>query len=81
MEHPIRTVARGQGRSLTWLAREVGLSYGYFQQLLLPPGHVRWRPAPSGFYKRVARILGVPEREVHWPSGGTVSHDDKVEAA
>jgi len=78
MEHPIKRIVREQGRTLTWLARQLDLSYGYLQQLLLPPNHKRWAPAPSGFYARVARLLGVSEDEVHWPGGGKVRQPAEV---
>jgi len=71
-EHPIRRIVREQGRKLTWLARELDLSYGYLNMLLLPPNHHRWRQAPSGFYRRVATLLDVPESDIHWPGGGVV---------
>lgn len=73
-DHPIRHVVRRQGRTLTWLSREIPLSYGYLLQVLLPPHHPRWVPAPTGFYPRVAQLLGVPERDVRPVGGGIVRH-------
>jgi hypothetical protein len=78
--HPIRRVTRAQGRSLVWLARETGISYGYLMQILLPPDSPRHVDAPGGFYSRVAHLLGVAESQVR-PSGTNVRFPEGATAA
>lgn len=59
--HPIRLVTSKQGRRLTWLAREMGISANYLHRILLGAEHTQGRPAPEWFYPRAAQLLGVPE--------------------
>lgn len=57
----VRVVLRAQGRTLTWLARELDISVNYLHRLLLPAGHPDGRPEPAWFYPLAAELLGVPE--------------------
>lgn len=59
--HPVRRVVFAQGRRLTWVAAQLGISTNYLHRLLLPAGHPDARVAPEDFYPRVSRLLGVPE--------------------
>jgi len=60
-QHPIKRVVFAQGRRLTWLARQLGISSNYLHRVLLPVGHPDHRGPPKNFYPRVAELLGVPE--------------------
>lgn len=56
-QHPVFRIVRfDQGRSLVWLARETGFSYGYVRMVAanLEKGSPRFRAA-------CARVLGLPE--------------------
>jgi hypothetical protein len=59
--HPVRKIVFAQGRRLTWVADQLGITYGYLWKLLLPPSDRSWRPEPEGFYERLADILDVEE--------------------
>jgi hypothetical protein len=61
MQHPVRRIVKGQGRTLTWVAAQLGISSNYLHRLLLPEGHADRREAPEGFYARLSLLLGVPE--------------------
>jgi hypothetical protein len=69
-DHPIRLVVAQQGRSMTWLARELGISANYLHRLLLPDTHPDGRRPPDAFYERVSGILGVPESMLRPPQDG-----------
>ena len=62
--HPIRQVARRQGRRLTWIAEQADISTNYLHRILTPPTDPDHRPAPEWFYSRIAEILGVPEESL-----------------
>jgi len=57
----VRQVATAQGRRLTWIAKQLGISMNYLHRILLPPDDPDSRPAPAWFYARVAMLLQVPE--------------------
>lgn len=61
MQHPVRLVVKTQGRHLTWVAAQLGISSNYLHRLLLPAGHSDARVPPDDFYPRLSRLLGVPE--------------------
>jgi hypothetical protein len=61
VQHPVRAVVKLQGRRLTWVAAQLGISTNYLHRLLLPANHVDARPAPADFYPRLSLLLGVPE--------------------
>lgn len=60
-EHPVKRVVARQGRRLTWVAGQLGISANYLHRILLPPEDPACRPAPEWFYSRVSGLLGVPE--------------------
>lgn len=60
-QHPARRIVFAQGRRLTWVAQQLGISSNYLHRLLLPPDDRDSRPAPASFYPRLALLLGVPE--------------------
>lgn len=61
MQHPVRQVVKLQGRRLTWVAAQLGISGNYLHRLLLPAGHPDRREPPADFYPRLSLLLGVPE--------------------
>jgi hypothetical protein len=63
-EHPVRRLAREQGRRLSWVAAQLGISYSYLHQILSDPTTRAHRPSPGWFYPSVARVLGVSLDEV-----------------
>lgn len=60
-DHPVRRVVALQGRRLTWVAGQLGISANYLHRIMLPPSDPDCRPAPEWFYSRVSALLGVPE--------------------
>jgi hypothetical protein len=61
MQHPVRRIVFSQGRRLTWLATQLGISTNHLHRVLLPPDDPHSRTTPEWFYPRVAVLLGVPE--------------------
>ncbi len=59
--HPVRSIVFAQGRSLTWVASQLGITYGYLWRMLLPPTDRSYRLPVAGFYARLALLLGEPE--------------------
>jgi hypothetical protein len=60
-DHPVRRIVFRQGRRLTWVAEQLGISANYLHRILLPETHPARRPAPEDFYGRLSQLLGVPE--------------------
>jgi hypothetical protein len=60
-EHPVRRVVFMQGRRLTWVAAQLGISVNYLHRLLLPSTDQDSRPEPDWFYPKLSQLLGVPE--------------------
>jgi hypothetical protein len=60
-DHPVRRVVFAQGRRLTWVAKQLGISTNYLHRLLLADGDPDYRPPPEWFYPRLSQLLGVPE--------------------
>jgi hypothetical protein len=61
MQHPVRRIVAQQGRRLTWVAGQLGISSNYLHRLLLPADHPDARVPPADFYPRLSQLLGVPE--------------------
>lgn len=61
MQHPVRRVVFAQGRRLTWVAKQLGISSNYLHRLLLSADDADYRQPPEWFYPRLATLLGVPE--------------------
>jgi hypothetical protein len=67
-QHPVRRVVIAQGRRLTWVAEQLGISSNYLHRLLLPPEDRDSRPTPEWFYPKLAQLLGVPEEMLRPPT-------------
>ena len=59
----VRATIEGQGRRLTWVARQMGISPGYLTRLL--DGERRWTPKLRA---QVAMVLQVPKEVLFFAS-------------
>jgi len=78
-DHPVRRIVFRQGRRLTWVADQLGISANYLHRILLPEGHPARRPAPDDFYRRLSDLLGVPEDMLR--PGRSISEPEEPAAA
>jgi hypothetical protein len=52
---PLRQVCEAKGLKYGWIAKQLGISQGYFNHI-----EAGRRPAPPWYYERLARVLQVP---------------------